>query len=96
MTARGELFVNEEIRDFARDEINKKLRRKDDWYIDASKFSDVWDESELPSRDTVPIRCDDTDEIIGELTFNLDFVVEEDMCGRYIEPVIKSIEVKKV
>ncbi len=93
MTARGELFVDEDIRDFiGMDKFDKMFG--EDWTIDAGKFSDCQNEAELPERDDVPIR-DSKDNIIGYINFELKFVVEGTGKDKYIESEIIKADIRK-
>lgn len=94
MTARGELFVDEDIRDFiGMKTFNKKFG--EDWTIDASRYLDCWNNADLPKKDSVPIR-NGNDKIIGYMDFELDFVVEGDGCDKYIEAEIKKAKIRVI
>lgn len=90
MTAHGELFVDEEIRDYVctKDEKFRKLINEGG-KVDASEFSGVWDTAELPEVGEAPV-LNDEGIIVGDLHFKLRFVVEEGGFGRYIQPEIEN------
>lgn len=94
MTARGELFVDEDIRDFVGiKEFDKKFG--EDWTIDASEFSGTWDEANLPSNIKAPIK-DSHHKVVGYLEAKLKFNVEGYDFDKYIEPEIVTAKIKKV
>ena len=72
MTAAGELFVDEELRD----EVQKLVESGDskfaflsdkNWKLDGSDFADIWDMGEFPNTVTVPVLDSGTDEMIAKI-----------------------------
>lgn len=92
MTADGELYCNEVCRDEFGDEITKALGH-DEWRIDSSMYSDCWDTSTLPDIMQLPIKHEDTDEVLGDVIITNEFVIEDDGHCRWVEARPKSCEV---
>lgn len=104
MTADGELFIDEDCRDFFQKELDKAFG-KGKWRLDGGKFSDVWDTSELPKVCEVPIVDEDADwdengdwKVIGTAFITLKFGIVGNPNGgeKYIEAEPKSIKITKV
>ena len=96
MTAHGELYVTETIRDEFRYELDKAFG-EGKWILDGSEWSDVWNTGSLSDRMTIPVRDEDMDNIIGEITVKNKFEIVQVISGRYIECYPDEIlEIKKI
>jgi len=93
MSADGELYLDEDCRDYFRDELDKAFG-KDKWNIDAGDYSDCWDLGNFPKVAEVKIKDDETDKLIGTALITSRFEIEEE-AGRYIQPYPDKIEIKK-
>lgn len=103
MTARGELFIDEDLRDLVEEKINKKLGIKTNdgiWRLDASDYSNYWDEGDIPEGEhKIPILNDGSDEVIGYVYVEVEHYVEDDghiefISSRFIEKSIKITDIK--
>ena len=96
MTAKSELFVDENIRDEVEKILQKReiLKENEGISIEVPKeWRGIWSATDFPSSGKARILDSETDEPIGEVEWDVDFVIEEDMGGRYIEaePIIRRI-----
>ncbi len=94
MTAKGQLYLDEDCRDTFADELDKVFG-KDKWRINANDYSDCWDLGNFPKVAEVKIMDDETDELIGTAKITSKFQIEEGMEGRYVEPYPDEIEITK-
>jgi len=92
MTARGELYVDEECRDFFEKELDEWFG-KGKWYLRGSPFGNYWDICDFPKVIQVEV-IDDEYNIIGKVEIESDFYIEEQSFGREIE--IKPKSIKKI
>jgi hypothetical protein len=96
MTARGQLFIDEDCRDHFAEEFGKVFG-KDKWQLDASKYGHYYNEVELPGLVVVPIINPDTNEIIGRADIQIQFNIYDDTIeGKVIEAEPKSLIITKV
>ena len=101
MTAKGELFVDEDLRDLASDKINNAIANiygKDtDWKLNANHYSEVWSAGNLPRKiyGNIIIELKNGQfRWVGVITANLIFIVEGDDSEKYIEPIIKDYKIE--
>ena len=102
MTAEGELFVTEAVRDLVVYELRKAgLLGEDEWVeVECpNEWRDKWSASEYPEGGEARIyeeTEDGKEKYVGEVEWKTDFYVEEDFGGRYVdaEPVITRLEYK--
>lgn len=98
MTTEGELFVDEDIRDYAKDKIDKAVKKKygknATWRIDGTKYNDYWDLATLPKTIEAPLmlKRKKEDLEIGTIVAKIKFIITEDF-ARHIEPEIANVEV---
>lgn len=97
MTAKGELYANEDCRDFAKEALDKRFG-KDKWYLDGGSWNDVWDISQLPNIMEIKILADDVveDDFLGFLVITNKFYVEDGMGGKYIEVEPESFRIAEI
>ena len=99
MTARGQLFIEENIKSDVEGVIDEYVTRKygdnTSWRLDGNKFSDYYDESKLPQEGdaNIIIEFEDNEKIIGKVNFILDFTVAGEDQDKYIDVEIKNTSV---
>lgn len=76
MSADGELYVNENCKDFFGDEIDKVFG-KDKWRMDVAPFMDSWNMSLFPKVVEVDIRDDHRHKKIGQVIITSKTILEE-------------------
>ena len=91
MTAEGELYVDEECRDAFKDKLDKWFG-KDNWNLVGSEYSGYGSLSEMPDKMIVDVEDVDEGKPLGKVEIKNKFEIEEDMGGRYITCVPKSIK----
>jgi hypothetical protein len=94
MTADGELYADEDWLDFAKCQLDK-IFGEGNWRLDGSKWSDVWDLSQMDDVMEIPILSDSNDERIGSLIAVNKWNIEDEGDGKYVMPEPKSFKVVK-
>jgi len=92
MTADGELFVTEHIRDLVSEKIDRDIEI-DVNSIEPKSWCDAWSPSQYPSSGSAVI-LDETGKPVGEVKWTVRFYVEEDIGGKYIDAEIDELEIK--
>lgn len=100
MTAEGYLFMDEYVRDEVEEELDKKLGPKNWALAIPDKYNHIWDLSEMPSMDEIPIvdgkayAEKDEEKRLGQVNVFLKFEIKmTDMGERYIEPELEKFDV---
>jgi len=102
LTARGELFVTEDVRDVVIDELRKAGLLKENEWVEVecpNEWRDKWSASEYPEGGEARIyeeTEDGREKYVGEVEWRTDFYVESDFGAKYVdaEPVITRLEYK--
>ena len=90
MTAEGELYLDEDCRDFFSEELNKIFG--DCWRINANDFCNCWDLSQIPRFCEVKIVNCETNKLLGIIEIENEFDIEDWDYGRFIIPTPKSFK----
>jgi hypothetical protein len=93
MSASGELFISEEVRDTYEKELDDVFG-VGKWHLDSSQYRDLWDERDFPSSLKIKVVDDETyEKQIGEITVKVDKTLEDES---YIEVLVGDlVSVKK-
>lgn len=96
MTATGELYANEDCRDFAEKDIDK-LFGEGKWALDGSDWSGVWSTSQLPAVMEIPILDAESqkEKILGILIVQNKFEVREEWGDRWVEAEPDSYKIER-
>jgi len=102
LTASGELFVTEDLRDLVVDELRKAGLLKEDEEVEIEcpdEWRDKWGSAEYPEDGEAKIYkwIENDEEVeLGKVEWKTNFYVEDYLGGRYIdaEPVITKLEFK--
>ena len=95
MTARGQLFIEEECRDRFKVQLDREFG-EGKWALDGNAYAEVWDEVDLPSLCEVPVvDCEDRKSVIGYATIHMNFMIEGDGGGKWISIAPRSIKILK-
>jgi hypothetical protein len=96
MTARGQLFIEEECRDRFKVQLDREFG-EEMWVLDGNEYAEVWDESDIPSVCEVPVwNCGDREFVIGYATIQVSFTIEGDGGGKHISVAPRSIKILKL
>jgi hypothetical protein len=90
MTAKGELYINENCRDAFENKLNVIFGK--DWNLDGSPYGDIWDMAKFPDIAEVEVK-DDDDSIIGKVKIFSNFTIEDAGDGKYVEISPEHLEV---
>lgn len=94
MTAHGELYIDEECRDYFRQELDSVFG-ENNWRLDGSKFGDYWTMSSFPEVVEVDIYDDEQEIVIGTAVITSEPHIETDGYDRWVEMEPKSIKIEK-
>jgi len=92
MTARGELFCDEDVRDAAEEKFGKRIPKYEYIRIDP-KWKDKWIVEDYPCSGYIEY-LDKDEKAIATVTFEVKFVIEEYMYGRLIQAYPKKLKFK--
>ena len=95
MTAKGELYIDEDCRDYFADELDEVFG-KGKWHLYGGDFGDFWDMANFPEEVEVSIIDDETWEWeLGKAIITSRFYIEDGCGERYIEIEPDSIVIDK-
>ena len=97
MTAGGELFINEDLRDVAFKEIEKRVSDKygneTQWQINANHYGSIYNKADLPKKvygDIIINLRNGQQRLVGKIHASLIFEVEGEEADKYIQPDIEE------
>lgn len=84
MSARGELFANEDVRDTYEAELDKVFG-VGKWQLDGTPFSSLWEVELFPSMMEIPVKDVEDGSKIGTIDVEVKKMMEDDGFGAYLE-----------
>lgn len=100
MTADGELFVDENLRDEVFKEVEEKIYNtygEMEWRLNGNRYSNYWSAGDLPKvieAEIVMTLRNGEERSVGMVTAKLKFVVEGEEQDKWIDAVIDNYEIK--
>ena len=90
MSARGFLYVTEDIRDIYKKKLDK-IFGKNKWELNGNDYNDLWVEEEYPEFMQIPVEDNITGEKIGTIEVENRHFVDDWGNGKFIEVEPKSL-----
>lgn len=93
MSARGFLYITENVRDAFENELDEAFG-KGNWNIDGNEYNDLWDERNFPDIMEGNI-LNEEGNVIGHIKVTNEFVIEDYGYGKFIDVNPVSIKITK-